>query len=135
MSWTSFARVILAKNVKLKSLLMDREVVAGIGPDLQRRDPLGGRPPPRPHLQRALVQEIRRLFRALVETLHEAVKHRGHAPCADHPFVDLYGKQGDYQDDLHVYAREGEPCRRCRAPVVKIRYSNKPLYYCEACQV
>ena len=41
----------------------------------------------------------------------------------------------DYQDELKVYAREGEPCRRCRAPIVKTRYSNKPLYYCEACQV
>ena len=31
-SWTSFARVLLGKNVKLKTLLMDGEVVAGIGP-------------------------------------------------------------------------------------------------------
>jgi formamidopyrimidine-DNA glycosylase len=31
-SWTSFARVILARSVKLKALLMDPEVVAAIGP-------------------------------------------------------------------------------------------------------
>ena len=74
------------------------------------------------------------LFRALVETLHEAVKHRG-TTVDDHPFVDLYGKPGGYQDELKVYAREGEPCRRCRAPIVKGRYSNKPIYYCDACQV
>ena len=79
-------------------------------------------------------QEIRRLFRALVETLHEAVKHRG-SSVDDHPFVDLYGKPGDHQGELRVYGREGEPCRRCRAPIAKIRYSNKPLFYCEACQV
>ena len=70
-------------------------------------------------------QEIRRLFRALVETLHEAVKHRG-TTVDDHPFVDLYGKPGDYQDELKVYGREGEPCRRCRAPVAKVRFANKP---------
>ena len=44
-----------ARNVKLKTVLMDQEVVAGHRPDLQRRDPLGGRPPPRPHLQRAVL--------------------------------------------------------------------------------
>ena len=133
-SWTSFARSILARSVKLKTLLMDGEVVAGIGPIYSdeilweaglRHDRISSE---------LSSQEIRRLFRALVETLHEAVKHRG-SSVDDHPFVDLYGKPGDHQGELRVYGREGEPCKRCRAPVVKIRFSNKPLFYCEACQV
>jgi formamidopyrimidine-DNA glycosylase len=133
-SWTSFARVILARSTKLKALLMDAEVVAAIGPIYSdeilweaglRHDRISNE---------LSSQEIRRLFRALVETLHEAVKHRG-TTVDDFPFVDLYGKPGGYQDELKVYAREGEPCRRCRAPIAKARYSNRPLYYCEACQV
>ena len=133
-SWTSFARVLLSRSAKLKNLLMDPHVVAGIGPIYsdeilweaglrydRTTDTLSS-------------QEIRRLFRALVETLHEAVKHRG-TTVDDHPFVDLYGKPGDYQDELKVFAREGEPCRRCRAPISKSRVGNKPLYHCEACQV
>ena len=126
--------VLLGKNVKLKTLLMDGEVVAGIGPIYSdeilweaglRHDRVSSE---------LSSQEIRRLFRALVETLHEAVKHRG-SSVDDHPFVDLYGKPGDHQDELRVYGREGEPCRRCRAPIAKIRFANKPLFYCEACQV
>ena len=133
-SWTSFARLLLGKNVKLKSLLMDGEIVAGIGPIYSdeilweaglRHDRISSE---------LSSQEIRRLFRALVETLHEAVKHRG-SSVDGHPFVDLYGKPGEHQDELRVHAREGEPCRRCRAPVVKIRYGKQPLFYCEACQV
>jgi len=133
-SWTSFARVILARSTKLKALLMDPEVVAAIGPIYSdeilweaglRHDRISNE---------LSSQEIRRLFRALVETLHEAVKHRG-TTVDDYPFVDLYGKPGDYQDELNVFAREGEPCRRCRAPIVKSRVGNKPLYHCEACQV
>jgi len=133
-SWTSFARVILARSTKLKALLMDPEVVAAIGPIYSdeilweaglRHDRISNE---------LSSQEIRRLFRALVETLHEAVKHRG-TTVDDHPFVDLYGKPGDYQGELKVFGREGEPCRRCRAPIMKARYANKPLYFCEACQV
>jgi formamidopyrimidine-DNA glycosylase len=133
-SWTSFARLILAKHVKLKALLMDPEVVAAIGPIYSdeilweaglRHDRISNE---------LSSQEIRRLFRALVETLHEAVKHRG-TTVDDFPFVDLYGKPGDYQGELKVYGREGEPCRRCRAPIAKARYANRPLYFCEACQV
>lgn len=133
-SWTSFARALLARHMKLKALLMDESVVAGIGFVYSdeilfeaglRHDRIS---------DELSSQEIRRLFRALVETLHDAIKHRG-TSVADHPFVDLYGKPGGYQDDLKVYGREGEPCRRCRAPVMKARFANKPLYFCEECQV
>jgi formamidopyrimidine-DNA glycosylase len=133
-SWTSFARALLARSAKLKAVLMDPEVVAGIGP-IYSDEILWEAGLRHDRTSDSLSsQEIRRLFRALVETLHEAVKHRG-TTVADHPFVDLYGKSGGYQDDLKVYGREGEPCRRCRAAIVKGRYSNKPIYYCEACQV
>lgn len=133
-SWTAFARLVLARSTKLKALLMDPAVVAGIGPIYSdeilfeaglRHDRISSE---------LSSQEIRRLFRALVETLHEAVKHHG-TSLADAPFVDLYGQPGDYQDLLKVYGREGEPCRRCRAPVVKARFANQPVYLCEACQV
>jgi formamidopyrimidine-DNA glycosylase len=133
-SWTTFARVLLGKTVKLKGALMDPEVVAAIGPIYSdeilweaglRHDRISSE---------LSSQEIRRLFRALVETLHEAVKHHG-SSVDEYPFVDLYGKVGGYQDELKVFGREGEPCRRCRAPVSKGRYSNKPVYFCEACQV
>jgi formamidopyrimidine-DNA glycosylase len=133
-SWTAFARVLLARSAKLKAVLMDPEVVAGIG-SIYSDEILWEAGLRHDRTSDSLSsQEIRRLFRALVETLHEAVKHRG-TTIDEHPFVDLYGKPGGYQDELKVYAREGEPCRRCRAPIAKARYSNKPLYYCEACQV
>ncbi|MET0727402.1 MAG: DNA-formamidopyrimidine glycosylase family protein [Acidimicrobiales bacterium] len=133
-SWTTFARLILSKNLKLKALLTDPEVVAAIGPIYSdeilweaglRHDRVSNQ---------LSSQEIRRLFRALVETLHEAVKHRG-TTVDEFPFVDLYGKEGDYQKELKVFGRDGEPCRRCRAPIAKARFANRPLYYCEACQV
>ena len=133
-SWTSFARVLLGRSAKLKAILMDPDVVAGIGP-IYSDEILWEAGLRHDRTSDSLSsQEIRRLFRALVETLHEAVKHRG-TTIDEHPFVDLYGKTGDYQDELKVYAREGEPCPRCRAPIVKGRYANKPLYFCEACQV
>lgn len=133
-SWTAFARVLLSRSAKLKVLLTDPEVVAGIGP-IYSDEILWEAGLRHDRMSDSLSsQEIRRLFRALVETLHEAVKHRG-TTVDEHPFVDLYGKPGDYQGELKVFAREGEPCKRCRAPIVRSRVSNKPLYHCEGCQV
>jgi formamidopyrimidine-DNA glycosylase len=133
-SWTLFARALQARSVKLKAFLMDPTAVAAIGPIYSdeilwesglRYDRIS---------DQISSQEIRRLFRALVETLHEAVKHRG-TSTADQPFVDLYGKEGDYQDELKVYGREGEICRRCRGTVSKLKVSGKSVFMCESCQV
>src|SRR3546814_8615330 len=103
---------------------MDPEVVAAIGPIYSdeilweaglRYDRIS---------DQLSSQEIRRLFRALVETLHEAVKHHG-TSLDDVPFVDLYGKPGNYQNELKVFAREGEPCKRCRAPIISEEHTSE----------
>ena len=123
-----------AKHARLKSLLMDQKFIAGIG-NVYSDEILFQAGLKWDRMSDSLSeQEIRRLYRAIFETLQEAVKHRG-TTVDDYPFVDLYGKPGDYQGELKVYGREGEPCRRCRAPIAKARFANKPLYFCEACQV
>lgn len=133
-SWTAFARMLLSRSAKLKAVLMDPEVVAAIGP-IYSDEILWEAGLRHDRTSDSLSsQEIRRLFRSLVETLHEAVKHRG-TSTDDHPFVDLYGKPGGYQEELKVYGREGQPCPRCRTPVTKARFASKPVYLCEGCQV
>ena len=79
-------------------------------------------------------QEIRRLYRAMVETLQDAVKYRG-SSLADEQYVDLFGKPGEYQLQHKVYAREGEACRRCRHPIVRVRTGGRSTFFCDACQV
>ena len=61
-------------------------------------------------------QEVRRLYRAIVETLQDAVKYRG-SSLADEQYVDLFGQPGEYQHHHQVYDREGEACVRCRRPI------------------
>jgi formamidopyrimidine-DNA glycosylase len=78
--------------------------------------------------------EIRRLYRSLVEILHEATKHHG-TSTDEHPFTDLHGKAGSFQDELQVWGRDGEPCRRCRGTVTKARGGGKLTYWCPSCQV
>jgi formamidopyrimidine-DNA glycosylase len=133
-SWTTFARLLLSRNTKLKAVLMDPTVVVAIGPIYSDEILFAAGLRYDRSSESLSSQEIRRLYRGLVETLHEAVKHRG-STVGEHPFMDLYGKPGDYQDELKVYAREGEACRRCRSPIVKARFSNRMTYFCEQCQV
>ena len=78
--------------------------------------------------------EIRRLYRAMVETLAEAIKHRG-STLADEQYRDLFGEVGDYQGSHQVYDREGQPCRRCRNPIVRVKLGGRSTFLCEHCQI
>jgi formamidopyrimidine-DNA glycosylase len=133
-SWTLFAEMLRGRKAKLKAFLVDQTIISGLG-DLYADEILfaAGLRPDRV-AGSLTTQEIRRLYRSVVETLHDAIKYRGTSLEGD-SYVDLYGKPGDYQDHIQVYQREKEACRRCRVPIVKIRSSNAATYLCEQCQV
>ncbi|MCC6750076.1 MAG: bifunctional DNA-formamidopyrimidine glycosylase/DNA-(apurinic or apyrimidinic site) lyase [Deltaproteobacteria bacterium] len=75
--------------------------------------------------------ETRRLHRAVSEVLTAAVKHCG-TTFSD--FQDSRGEVGGYQRYLAVYAREGEPCRRCRTAIVRVTQQQRSTFYCPGCQ-
>ncbi len=134
MSWDRFAHLLRAHHAGLKGLLMDQSFVAGIG-NLYSDEILFQAGLRYDRLSDELTTtEIRRLYRAMVETLAEAVKHRG-SSLADEQYRDLFGEIGDYQGSHQVYDREGQPCRRCRAPIVKGKVGGRSTYYCEHCQI
>jgi formamidopyrimidine-DNA glycosylase len=133
-SWTTFGHLLLARRARLKAILTDPSAVSGIGP-VYSDEILHAAGLRHDRLSDGLTsQEMRRLYRALVETLHEAAKHRG-STLADGVYGDLAGRPGDYQGELKVYERDGQACKRCRDTVTKARVGGKVIYYCPACQV
>jgi formamidopyrimidine-DNA glycosylase len=134
MSWDLFGRMLAERKTKLKALLMDQKFIAGIG-NVYSDEILFQAGLKWDRMSDSLSQqEVRRLYRAISETLQDAVKFRG-SSLADEQYVDLFGRPGEYQQYHQVYDREGEACQRCRRPIHRARYSNRSTFYCEACQV
>jgi formamidopyrimidine-DNA glycosylase len=134
MSWDMFGRIVADRHAKLKPLLMDQKFLAGIG-NIYSDEILFGAGLRWDRMSDSLSsQEIRRLYRAMIETLQDAVKYRG-SSLADEQYVDLFGKPGEYQTHHKVYAREGEACRRCRHVIVRERVGGRSTFFCGACQV
>lgn len=134
-SWTAFAQSLVNHRTdKLKPLLLDQRFVVGLG-GLYADEILhdAGLRPDR-EVSTISTMEIRRLYRSLVEILHEATKHHG-TSTDEHPFTDLQGKEGSYQDELQVWGREGQPCRRCRQTIARQRSGGRVTYWCPSCQV
>jgi formamidopyrimidine-DNA glycosylase len=134
MSWEHFGNLLASRHAKLKPLLMDQKFLAGIG-NIYSDEILWGAGLRWDRMSDALTaQEVRRLYRSMMETLQEAVKHRG-SSLADEQYVDLFGKPGEYQHFHNVYAREGEACPRCRHVIVREKVSGRSTFSCSACQV
>lgn len=134
MSWSRFAAMLQAKKAKLKPLLMDQKFIAGIG-NVYADEILwaAGLRPDRSS-ETLSSQEVRRLSRAMVETLQDAIKHRG-SSLADEQYRDLFGEIGGYQGEHKVYDREGLPCRRCRTPIARVKAGGRSTFFCPQCQV
>ena len=102
MSWVRFGQLLAARHTGLKTLLMDQKFVAGIG-NIYSDEILFAAGLRYDRFSDSLSsQEIRRLYRSMVETLTEAVKYRG-SSLADEQYRDLYGEIGDYQAQHQVY--------------------------------
>ncbi len=127
-SWQEFGGRLLERDTKLRPLLMDQTFIVGLGPiysdeilhaALLRHDRIANQ---------LITQEIRRLYRAIVETIHNAVKHRGVSLDGGR---DVFGEVGGYDEYLEVYGRGGERSRNGRGDVLTARVGGTTHYYCD----
>jgi formamidopyrimidine-DNA glycosylase len=132
-TWQAFSNMLEQRSVPMKQLLMDERFVIGLG-DIYSDEVLfaAGIRYDRSS-DRLTSQDVRRLYRALMETLQDAVKARG-TSGGDDDFVDLQGNTGAFQLELKVFEREGEPCRRCRNTIERVGFDAVDTYFCPQCQ-
>ena len=130
MPWTDFGRRLLARSVKLKKLLTDDTFVVGIR-DVYADEILFEAGLRHDRMSDALTsQEIRRLHRALVGTIHDAIKYRG-ASLPEREFWDPFGETGGYGPHLQVWGRTGELSMRSRTPIKRVKFGGTWTYYCD----
>jgi formamidopyrimidine-DNA glycosylase len=132
-TWPTFQYLLAQRATKMKQLLMDQKFISGLG-NIYSDEVLFAAGLRYDRQSDSLSsQEVRRLYRAIQETLQEAIKLRG-TTLEDEAYLDLFGKPGEFQTELKVYGREGLPCRRCRTPIETVKVSQRTSYFCPQCQ-
>ena len=131
--WDRFAAILRSRTTDLKSVLTDQNILAGLG-EIYADEALfaAGLGHDREAESLSTI-EIRRLHRAITEILQEAIKYGG-SSLEKEPFRDPDGKEGNYQQYLQVYDREGLPCMQCRQPIKKVVNKSQATFYCDKCQ-
>ncbi len=132
-TWQQFSAELNRRAMKLKALLMEQRFISGLG-NIYSDEVLFAAGLRYDHRSDELSsQEVRRLYRAVRETVQDAIRFRG-TTLEDEAYLDLYGKPGEYQAELKVYGRRDLPCRRCRTPIDSERFQGRTTYFCPQCQ-
>ena len=134
LAWQALGARLGARQERLRILLTDPAFVAGIGPVYADEILWAGGLRWDRDSDSLTAQEVRRLHRAMQEVVQEAVRLRG-VSVGETPWLDLHGSKGEFEPQLSVYQREGQPCRRCRTPLrLEPIEGGQTTYYCPKCQ-
>jgi len=126
------ARAIRRKDTEIKRVLLDQSVVSGIGniyaDEALWRSRLNGRRP----TSRLTNGQVIELLDHARDVMTSALDQGG--TSFDSLYVNVNGESGYFERSLDAYGREGEPCRRCGAPIRREAFMNRSSFRCPRCQ-
>lgn len=121
-----------SKRAAVKTVLLNQEVVSGIG-NIYADEALflAG---VRPRRSAALLSRptLHRVLQSAAEVMERALEQGG--TSFDSLYVNVNGASGYFSRSLNVYGRGGEPCRKCGAPIKRIVLGGRSTHYCATCQ-
>lgn len=117
----------------IKSLLMDQNLIAGIG-NIYANDSLflAKIHPLRPS-NSLTINEIKNLYKAIIQEIKKGIKDKG-SSGADEAFILPDGSKGQHQRNFLVYQKENQPCLRCKTPIKRIKQGGRSSFFCPKCQ-
>lgn len=121
------------RRVPLKALLLDQRELAGLGNIYA--DEVLYRAGLRPDRVAGSVtsQEVERLLDAIPVVLAAGIESGG-TSLDDLAYLLPDGRAGRFLDQLAVYGREEQPCRRCGSAIERVIVAQRSSHFCPTCQ-
>jgi formamidopyrimidine-DNA glycosylase len=119
------------KNSGIKAVLLDQTVVAGIGNIYADESLWAAKIHPSTLVKDVSAVKMKKLFAGLQAVLKLSIEKGG---STDRNYVDAKGRRGSYLTFAKVFRRQGQPCPRCGAPIVKLRVAGRGTHMCPVCQ-
>lgn len=129
---SKFKEILANKKGKVKQILMDQTVLAGIGNIYSDEILWEAKIHPFKDVAKLSVTELNKIYQAIQKILKLAIKLRGES-ISD--FRDIKGKRGYYDRVRKVYRREGKPCSRCGTKIKRVKLAGRSAHFCPKCQL
>ncbi len=119
------------RTLAVKTFIMDSRMVVGVG-NIYASEALF-RAGIKPTQKAGSVSKARYelLTTEIKNVLSEAIE-KGGTTLRD--FYNGDGKPGYFSQELNVYGREGEPCKKCKKKIKMIRLGQRSTFFCSHCQ-
>ena len=130
-SSAEFVRILRRRKGRIKSLLLNQKVIAGLGNIYADESLFGARIHPAQRSDRLSERKLKELHKSIKTTLRRAIKAGG---SSIDNYLHIDGQIGGFQLQHQVYGREGERCRRCGAKIMRTKISQRSSYFCPRCQ-
>jgi formamidopyrimidine-DNA glycosylase len=129
---SAVAVALRARRTEVKRALLDQTLISGVGniyadEALWRARLHGARP-----TEKLSAREAAELLGYCRDVMSEALRAGG--TTFDTLYVNVNGESGYFDRSLNVYGREGQPCRRCGAPIRREAFMNRSSFSCPKCQ-
>jgi formamidopyrimidine-DNA glycosylase len=126
-----FRAAVRGTTRNLKAVLLDQQVVAGVGNIYADESLFLARLHPGRKGKSLTGEECDRLRDAIETVLTRAIESRG---STIRDYVGGSGLRGGFQNEFAVYGRTGDPCRECRSAIKCVRLAGRASHFCPTCQ-
>lgn len=119
------------KKVAIKKLIMDSQIVVGVGNIYASEALFAAKIDPRKAAQDVSLEQCTLLVKHIKKILKLAIAQGG-TTLKD--FLDTSGKPGYFSQKLQVYGRDKQPCNDCNSPIQSLQLGQRNTFFCENCQ-
>ncbi|MHC1700026.1 MAG: bifunctional DNA-formamidopyrimidine glycosylase/DNA-(apurinic or apyrimidinic site) lyase [Humidesulfovibrio sp.] len=118
-------------RARIKALLLDQTVMAGIGNIYADEALLRAGIRPDAAAGDLSARRLERLFAAIQAVLAQAIAENG---SSIRDYRDAHGDAGAFQNHFRAYGRAGQPCLDCGTPLRSMRVAGRTSTFCPRCQ-
>ena len=126
-----FAARLRSRTARLKALLLDQEFLRGLGNIYADEALFRARLHPLRSAHRVGPRKARELHEAVQTVLRNAIDAGG---TSIRDYRDSRGAEGDFQRQIRIYGRGGEPCVNCGTRVRRVVVAQRSTHFCPRCQ-
>ena len=131
----ALADLAAASRAPIKLFLLDQQKLAGVGNIYAAESLWRARIDPRRPANTLTLAEVTALHHSIVDVLNEALEQMGTSfRTSVSDYRDANGRDGQFQNHLAIYGRQGDPCERCGGTIERIVQGGRSTCLCPQCQ-
>ena len=130
-TFEKFKKIFINKKGKIKQVLMNQEIIAGIGNIYSDESLWRSKINPLKDVSKLNNKEMLSLYAAIKKVLKKGIELGGES-FAD--YRNIEGKKGNFDIEKKAYQREGQKCFRCKTLLKRIKIGGRSSCFCPYCQ-